>query len=159
MKNTWKIEIFLFSNFVEISSREGIYIASQKSACWQPENDKTALPIDRPVDRLTVIFMTVVPPVDRPVDRDWIQRVTALGRSTRAIFRMQSSLAVDRPTSHYCRACLCTSVDRPVDRQKARSSILGFKNLVIYLQLNSIKSHKFHKNKFFYFLRNTNMCD
>ena len=54
------------------------------------------LPVDRQVDRPTVIFMTVVPPVDRPVDRAWIQRVDALCRSTGASFREQSFLAVDR---------------------------------------------------------------
>ena len=30
---------------------------------------KNDLSVDRPVDRLTVIFLTVEPPVDRPVDR------------------------------------------------------------------------------------------
>ena len=51
LKNTRKIGNFLFKNLGEISSREGIYIASQKSARWQSGKVKNDLPVDRPVDQ------------------------------------------------------------------------------------------------------------
>ena len=55
---------------------------SKNSVRWQPGKVRDDLPVDRPVDRPTVIFMTVVPSVDCPVDRAWKQRATALFWST-----------------------------------------------------------------------------
>ena len=141
-----------------IQLKRWVFISSQKSARWQAGKGRNALLVDRLVDRSTVIFMTVEPPLDHPVDRTWIQRADALcrstARSTGASSRKQSSLAVDRvgrpATSLHCHARLCTSVnwtgppnstllDRPVDRQKARSNNNRDKKLIF---LSSIKSHK-----------------
>ena len=90
---------------------------------------RNVLPVDRPVDLPTVIFMNVEPPVDRPVDWDWIQRAAALCRSTdrrpgpfsesRALWTIDRP--VDRPTSPWLRADF--GFGRPsVDRQTARSN-------------------------------------
>ena len=64
-KTLKKMRIFALGILDENNSIEGIFIASQKSARWQPGKGRNALPFDRP----TVIFMTVVSAVDRPVDR------------------------------------------------------------------------------------------
>ena len=107
---------------------------------WRPTQQEILLSVDRPVDRPTVRFLTVVPVVDWPVNRDLniessssppidrghFQRAELSGgrsgRSTgppayRACARSCTSVdRTGRPTS--------TSVDRPVDRQKARSILL-----------------------------------
>ena len=60
-----KIGIFALGILGENNSRGGQFITPQKSARWQPEKGRNALPVDRP----TVIFMTVEPSVDRPSPR------------------------------------------------------------------------------------------
>ena len=50
-KTLGNIGIFALQNLGEISSREGVYIASQKSARWQSGKVRNDLPVDRPVDR------------------------------------------------------------------------------------------------------------
>ena len=116
--NTCKGEKIALKNIAKTAQEDGYYTL-QKFCPLAAGNVRN----DLPVDRLTVIFMTVVPLVDCPVDRDWIQRATALCRSTGTISREQSSLdgrpahqpkipctSVDwtgRPTS--------AAVDRPVD--------------------------------------------
>ena len=52
-------------NFGENSLREPLFIGSQEYSRWVPEK----VNFDRPVDRPTVVFLTVEPPVDRPVNR------------------------------------------------------------------------------------------
>ena len=77
--------------------------------------------VDRPVDRPTVIFHTVVPSVDRSVDRGQIQRtllsVRSTARSTGTFPESRALWTVDwvgRPALQCTEACtLCTSVDRP----------------------------------------------
>ena len=60
----------------------------------------SGLSVDRPADRPTVIFQTVVPSVDRPVDRARIQRAEALcrsiARSTGAFPESRALWTVDR---------------------------------------------------------------
>ena len=100
----------------------GVFIAPYEICPLTAGKGRNALPVDRPVDRSTVIFLTVEPTVDRPgrpilvtesralcrlidpVDRGHFQRAELSGRSTDP---------VDRPTSSSWRARLCTSVDRP----------------------------------------------
>ena len=66
---------FLFSKLVKISLREGIYIASQKSARWQTRKVKNDLLVDRATYSLSKICRWQTGkvkndlPVDRPVDR------------------------------------------------------------------------------------------
>ena len=87
----------------------------------------SGLSVDRPVDRPTVIFLTVVPSVDRSVDRTsgTESRLSAgrPSRSTEAFQRAKlsgrSTVPVDRPSSQTC-ARLCTSRGRPAE---ARSEI------------------------------------
>ena len=132
----------------------GIYTLS-KSARWQLAKGRIALPVDRP----TVIFMTIEPPVDRPVDRKLKTENRALcrstGLSTRAIFREQKlsggrptrSTGLPAKTTVHVRARRSTgAVDRLLRRSTVRSTgrrqvklFLGIKNLGI---LTSIKSHK-----------------
>ena len=54
---------------MENSPREPLYIGPQNYSRWQPEKVSFDLPVNRPVDRPTVIFLTVEPPVDCTVDR------------------------------------------------------------------------------------------
>ena len=79
----------------------------QKSTRWKPTQQ-----LWLPLGRLpTVRFLIVGPAVDRPVDRGLDTESRALCRSTaqstKAIFREQNSLAVDRAVD---RPNLCTSV-------------------------------------------------
>jgi len=78
--------------------------SAKKGAIYNPPRNlpigsrkgQKCTPVDRPVNWLIVIFMTVEPPFDLLVDRDWIHRAAALYRSTSqsigAISRVQSSL-------------------------------------------------------------------
>ena len=99
-----------------------------KYARWQQE--RTILPFQSTARSTgpTVIFMTVVPPVDRPVDRDWIQRATALYRSTGTGYREQQ-LSVGRPAGRpgpFPESRALWPVDRPVDRgQIQRAKLSG----------------------------------
>ena len=110
------MEKFTLKILVKNNSRGGLFITPQEICPLVAGKVRNNLPVDRQVDRLTVIFMTVVP----PVDRDWIQRAAALcrstARSTGAISREQSSLAVDqvgRPAYLLgLLARLYTSIDR-----------------------------------------------
>ena len=63
------MEKFALKILVKNSPIDGYYMPLKKSARWQPGKVKNDLPVDRPVDHPTVIFLTVVPPVDRLVDR------------------------------------------------------------------------------------------
>ena len=67
-KTLKKMEILALEKLVENSSRGGKFIAPQNLPVGSLAKGKIALPVDRPVDWPTVIFMTVGP----PVDRDWI---------------------------------------------------------------------------------------
>ena len=87
------------------------------------------LSVDRPVDRPTVRFLTVVPAVYRPVDRSLDTESRLSVRSTgpvdwgfpesRALWR--STDPVDRPSSQAGVHVLCTSVDRLGRPTEARS--------------------------------------
>ena len=59
----------LSKNLYKIT-QEKAYLSLQKFCPLAVWKGRIALPVDRPVDRSTVIFMTVEPPIDRPVDRD-----------------------------------------------------------------------------------------
>jgi len=60
----------LFSKkLIQNNSREGIYIASQKSAYWHPERAELPFRSTARSTGITVIFMTIVPSVDRPINR------------------------------------------------------------------------------------------
>ena len=75
-------------NSYQNSSRNGVYIAPKQICPLAAGKGKISLPVDRP----TVIFMTVVPPVDRPINQAQNQRA--------------DSLPVDRPVDrgHFQRA-------------------------------------------------------
>ena len=131
LKQLKKWGIYNLKQFCSLAAGKGIF----------------ALPVDRPVDRPTVIFMTVVPPVDwawkqrvtalcpvdHPIDRNWLQRAElSAGRPgpfPESITLWMVDRLVDRPTNPWLRARLCTSVDW----QTAWSNILGIKNLSFYL--------------------------
>ena len=49
--------------------REWVYIAHKQICPLAAGKGSFALPVDWPVNRPTVTFLTVVPAVDRPVDR------------------------------------------------------------------------------------------
>ena len=110
-----------------------------KTSRWGSNQQSGLLKVYRPVDRPTVRFLTVV---QRSTDRStvaWQMTQLSTARSTGPFRESRGSLG---PPALGC-ARLCTSVDRPVDRQKAspahnRDLKHGF--------LHSIKSHKFSKN-------------
>ena len=144
-----KLDWKLTSNLMENSPREPQFIGLQNLAVRVQSAADAA--VGRPADRPpTVGFFTVEPPVDRPVDRGLdtdsrsslpVDRPVDRGQIQRAC-----SLPVDRPVDRdqfqraklsggrpgrstgppAYKACAhsCASVDRPVDRQKARSLYL-----------------------------------
>ena len=63
------MENFALTILLKSAQEMGIYNPFSKTSRWQSEKARFALPVNRPVDRPTVIFLTVVPPVDPPVDR------------------------------------------------------------------------------------------
>ena len=127
------MRIFALEIVIENSSKKWVFIAHKQICPLAAAKVRNDPPIDRPVDRPTVIFMTIVPLVDRPVDRDW-NREQRLCRTTGTGYREQQLSTdrpagwpgpfpesralwtvdhpVERPTSPSWRARLCTSVDR-----------------------------------------------
>ena len=113
----------------------GVFITHLKICPLAAEKGQFALPVDRPVDRPTVKFLTVEPtgrlpgrpgldpesngslagrPPGRPdLDTESRLSVRSIARSTGGFSREQSSLAVDRPPQLGCVHTLCTSVDWP----------------------------------------------
>jgi len=107
-----------------------------KTSHYGSEFGQIGLLVDRPVDRLIVIFMTVGI-ADRPPDRP---HPDLTYRSTEARTREQISLAsrllgrpgldleselsgsVDWPSSQGCVYILCISIDRLVDRLRGQST-------------------------------------
>ena len=97
------------------SAQEVVFIDQQKFCPLQPGKAQIVLLVDRPVDRPTVIFLTVVPPVDRAKDhgrppgrpaptREWgdLSRLTArsTGQTTWPLCTSRahrSTGTVDRP--------------------------------------------------------------
>ena len=129
IKTLEKMKILALKILVKNQLKYGLYIAPYEICPLAAGKGKFALPVDRPVDRPTVTFLTVEP-LGRsrlvtesralcrstdPVDRGHFQRAELSGRST---------VPVDRPPAKCWRARLCTSVDRTgrpttaaVDRQ------------------------------------------
>jgi len=84
------------------------------------ESAKNELPVDRSVDRPTVIFDRWQLPVDRVIDRTQIQRATlsvrstarSIGRNPRATCSLSVDRAVDWVKGQPACTYPCTSVDR-----------------------------------------------
>ena len=99
-------------NLRENSTQTPKFIGLEKLAV----GSLSGLSVDRPVDRPTVIFQTVVPSVDRGKDTESKLSVRSAARSTGAFPESRALWTVDQPSSQNWGARLCTSVDRPVDR-------------------------------------------
>ena len=112
-------------------------------------------------------FWPLSPAVDRPVDRakaygrppgrpphprvGWLQSVDRTVNRPSQLGLCARLVHIGRPTTG--------PVHRPGRPPEPGRYFSGFKNWSFKLQLNPIKSHKFHKNQFLYYLWNTNMCD
>ena len=85
----------------------------QKCGRWRPTQQSRLLAVDRPVDRPTVKFLTVVPAVDRPIDR-CLANDLAVDRPVDPAISREQRLSGGRPCGRpdLGRACLC--VDRLV---------------------------------------------
>ena len=119
-----------------------------KTSRWGPNQQSALLSVDRPVDRPTVGFPTVEPPVDRSLDTESRHSLPVDRPVDRGLFQ-RAELSSGRPgwsTSPPAKQAvhvLCTSVDRPVDQQKAKTVFFRDQKFVIF---PSIKSHKISKN-------------
>ena len=76
------MRIFALEKLVKNKLKWGVFIAPKRICPLAAGKGRNALPVDHPVDRPTVIFLTVEPPVDRPVDQGQNHRAVLSGRST-----------------------------------------------------------------------------
>ena len=141
----------MLSKIIKKSAQEMVFIPSKNSARWQPGKVRNDLLVNRPTVIFMTVVPPVDRPIDLAWKQRAMALCRSTARSTRTGYREQQLSAgrpgpfpysralwtvdrqVDRSTSSWLRARLCKSVDRtgrptsatvdrPVDRQTARSN-------------------------------------